>query len=77
MALSPSPRIPDHHGKITIEETPWKRKRLEQPCELEKDADGGLRFTDGQKIYELLPQRVGGMVLHTYTITGNSLQKTL
>ena len=68
-------RTRDRDGRTLVHKDPWKIKRTDTPWEADRDADGGIRFTDGTRIYEILPQKIGGTQLITYEIRENALRK--
>jgi hypothetical protein len=54
---------------------PWKSRKVEKTFELQADADGGLRFLEGDTIYELTFPKVGGYLLATYLVKANPLSR--
>lgn len=63
------------NGRVTVKESPWKDAKKETFVELPKDTDGGVRLTDGQKIYEIQPNRVTDSQIITYEVKPNVLNK--
>jgi len=63
------------NGRVIVKESPWKDAKKEAFVELPKDNDGGVRLTDGQKIYEIQPNRVTDSQIITYEVKPNVLNK--
>jgi len=63
------------NGRVIVKESPWKDAKKETFVELPKDTDGGVRLTDGQRIYEIQPNRVTDSQLITYEVRANVLNK--
>ena len=51
----------------------WTSKTTKFFREVKKDPDGGIRFTDGETVYEVAPQKVGGTLLIKYKVEKNRL----
>lgn len=64
-------------GTVTISQGQWRAKKQQHARELELDADGGLRFTDGKAIYDLSFPKIGGFQMATYEIKSNPLSKSV
>jgi hypothetical protein len=62
-------------GRTNVKEGPWQEVKKEIYLELPKDADGGVRLTDGEKIYEIQPSRIGDSQLVVYKVAANVLNK--
>lgn len=61
--------------RVVVKEGPWRDSKKEAILELNKDPDGGVRLTDGVRIYEIQPSRVTDPQLITYDVLANSLSK--
>lgn len=62
-------------GLATTSETSWKKKVLDEYVQLPPDLDGGIRLTDGEKIYELTPNRFGKLEVVEWEVEPSPLQK--
>ncbi len=52
-------RKDDPKGLTLVEEGNWKNRSASKVSEFEKDPDGGVRFTDGERVYDIQRPRVG------------------
>jgi hypothetical protein len=68
-------RTYDGSGAMGISGTQWKSRKVEKSFELETELDGGLRFLEGDTIYELTFPKVGGYLLATYSVKANPLSR--
>jgi len=62
-------------GSATIISKPWRHKDRIQPVEIPPDLDGGIRFTNGKKLIELIPDRFGKLTLIEWLLEENRLKK--
>ena len=62
-------------GRSSTESKHWKNQKQVQPVEISPDLDGGIRFTNGQKIIELVPDKFGKLTLVEWTVEQNKLKK--
>lgn len=62
-------------GRVTTVAKAWKKRQIDEHVELSADLDGGVRFTDGRKIFEVLPDRFGKLEMNTWEIIPNNLRR--
>lgn len=62
-------------GRRSTESKRWKNQKQLQPVEISPDLDGGIRFTTGQKIIELIPDKFGKLTLVEWTVEQNRIKK--
>jgi hypothetical protein len=61
-------------GRTTLQESRPQRRRQNEVVEVPPDLDGGLRLTDGQRVYELKPA-LGGTELVVWEAERNKLKR--
>lgn len=61
-------------GRITLQESKPQRRKQNEVVEVAPDLDGGLRLTDGKRIYELKPA-LGGVELVVWEAARNNLKR--
>lgn len=66
-------RKDDAKGLTLVEEDNWKSRSISKVYELEKDPDGGVRLTDGERIYDIQRPRIGDTILSVYEVTQDAL----
>lgn len=66
-------RKDDAKGLTLVDEDTWKNRSTSKVHELEKDPDGGVRFTDGERIYDIQRPRIGDAILTVYEVTQDAL----
>lgn len=66
-------RKDDAKGLTLVEEDTWKSRSISKVYEFEKDPDGGVRFTDGERIYDIQRPRIGDTILTIYELTEDPL----
>jgi len=62
-------------GRSSTDSKHWRNQKQVQPVEISPDLDGGIRFTNGQKIIELVPDKLGRLTLVEWTVEQNKLKK--
>ena len=61
-------------GKTSVVSKPWHKQDRMQFLELSTDLDGGIRFIDGKKIIELIPDRLKKLTLVEWVVEENRLK---
>ncbi len=63
------------NGAEQIEATRWKKKKEERAAEVGLSGDGSALFTEGEKVRQVAPGRMGKAVMTTYHIERNALKR--
>jgi hypothetical protein len=68
-------RTRNANGGETINAKPWRQERQQLRADVSLLGDGSMRFTDGEKIYQIAIDRMKKPMLTVYTVEKNQLKR--